>query len=78
MCARLRRGSRRLDLLTSAARIRLKNAQQISEESVIVVGSESPLLSGGGSLSDLSLCLLHGPDSGQPFLCGPQSSGDQR
>ena len=24
----------------------------------------------------VSLCLLHGPDSSQPFLCGPQSSGD--
>ena len=33
------------------------------------------MVSGGGSLSDLSLCLLHGSDSGQPFLCGPQSSG---
>ena len=26
-------------------------------------------------LSDLSLCLLPWSDSGQPFLCGPQSSG---
>ena len=26
------------------------------------------MVSGGGQLSDLSLCLLHGPDSGQPFL----------
>ena len=33
------------------------------------------MVSGGGSLSDLSLCLFHGPDSGQPFLCGHQSSG---
>ena len=29
-------------------------------------------------LSDLSLCLLHESDSGQPFLCGPQSSGKRR
>ena len=35
---------------------------------------ESPLVSGGGPLSDLSPSLLHGPDSGQPFLCGHQSS----
>ena len=38
--------------------------------------SESPLVSGGEQLSDLSLCLFHGPDSGQPLLCGPQSSGN--
>ena len=30
--------------------------------------AESVLVS--GPLSDLSLCLLYGPDSGQPFLCG--------
>ena len=40
------------------------------------VSVESPLVSGGGPLSDLSPSLLHGPDSGQPFLCGPQSSGE--
>ena len=32
--------------------------------------AESVLVS--GPLSDLSLCHLHGPDSGQPFLRGPQ------
>ena len=31
------------------------------------------LVCGRGLLSNLSLCLLHGPDSGQPFLYGPQS-----
>ena len=32
---------------------------------------------GGGPVSaDISLCLIHGPGSGQPFLCGHQSSGD--
>ena len=41
--------------------------------SAVVVSSYS----GGGQLSDLSFCLLHGPDSGQPFLCEPQSSGHQ-
>ena len=49
--------------------------QQMNDESCVSV--ESPLVSGGGPLSDLSLCLLQWPDSGQPFLCGPQSSGDQ-
>ena len=29
-----------------------------------------------GVLPDLSLCLLHGTDTGQPFLCEPQSSGE--
>ena len=29
-----------------------------------------------GVLPDLSPSLLHEPDSGQPFLCGPQSSGE--
>ena len=38
---------------------------------VSIVSAESPVVSGGGPLSDFSLCLLHGPDSGQPFLCGP-------
>ena len=33
------------------------------------------LLLASGVLPDLSLCLLHGPYSGQPFLCEPQSSG---
>ena len=32
------------------------------------------MVSGGGPFSNLSLCLLHEPDSGQPFLCEPQSS----
>ena len=37
----------------------------------------APMVSGGGLLSaDSSLCLIHGPDSGQPFLCGHQSSGE--
>ena len=32
---------------------------------------------GGGPVSaDISLYLIHGPDSGQSFLCGHQSSGD--
>ena len=34
--------------------------------------AESVLVS--GSRSDLSLCHLHGSDSGQPFLCGSVSS----
>ena len=50
------------------------NAQQINDATCLSV--ESPLVSGGGPLSDLSLCLLHEPDSGQPFLCGHQSSGE--
>ena len=37
----------------------------------------SPLVSGGGPLSDsISLCLLHGIESTQPCLCGSQSSGE--
>ena len=32
---------------------------------------------GGGPVSaDVSLCLIYGPDSGQPFLCGHHSSGE--
>ena len=40
------------------------------------VTTESLLVSGGGPLSDFSLRLLHGPESGQPFLCGHQWSGE--
>ena len=50
------------------------DVQQINDENCVSV--ESPLASCGGPLSELSLCLLHEPDSGQPFLCGPQSSGE--
>ena len=43
-------------------------------------GSSSSVAPGlvlvSGSLSEGSLCLLHEPDSGQPFLCEPQSSGE--
>ena len=46
-----------------------------SNDSLAVAGSDALLVSGGCQLSDLSLCLLHGSDSVQPFLCGPQSSG---
>ena len=52
----------------------VSDVQQINDENCVSV--ESPLVSGGGPLSELSLCLLHGPDSVQPFLCGPQSSGE--
>ena len=36
----------------------------------------SALVCGGDPFAtDVSLCLFHGPDSSQPFLCEPQSSG---
>ena len=39
--------------------------------------SPAAVCGGRGSLPyRASLSLLHGPDSSQPFLCGPQSSGD--
>ena len=41
----------------------------------VCVYTDALLVSGGCQLSDLSLCLLHGSDSGQPFLCGHQSCG---
>ena len=52
---------------------------QRNYEEFIFVGvfAAVPVVFGGGPLStDLSLCLLHGSDSGQPFLCGPQYSGE--
>ena len=52
----------------------VSDVQQINDENCVSV--ESPLVSGGGPLSELSPSLLHEPDSGQPFLCGPQSSGE--
>ena len=34
-----------------------------------------PVASGEGPLSaDISLCVIHGSDTSQPFLCGHQSS----
>ena len=45
------------------------------ESNCITVVSHT--VSGGGAVSaDISLCLIHGRDSGQPQLCGPQSSGE--
>ena len=52
----------------------VSDVQQINDENCVSV--ESPLVSGGGPLSELSPSLLHGPDSGQQFLCGHQSSGE--
>ena len=52
----------------------MSDVQQIDDENCVSV--ESPMVSGGGLLSELSLCLLHEPDSGQSFLCGHQSSGE--
>ena len=45
--------------------------QSRNDEEFVLVGvvAAVPVVSGGGPLStDLSLCLLHGSDSGQPFL----------
>ena len=36
--------------------------------------SYSPVVSSRDTLQDISICLLHGPDSGQPFICELQSS----
>ena len=45
--------------------------------SAIGITAVAPLASGGGLLSaDSSLCFIHGSNSDQPFLCGPQSSGE--
>ena len=42
----------------------------------VVIADVVLLVCGRSILPDLSLCLLHEPDSGQPFLCEPQSSGE--
>ena len=42
------------------------------------VSVESPLVSGGGSLPDCSLCHLHEEYCTQPWLCGPESSGGNK
>ena len=47
----------------------------IDDEVYFAAAAVSPLVSGGGPLSDSSLCHLHGRDSAQPQLCGPQSCG---
>ena len=56
-----------MDVCNNSILMISENGSSYSVASLPVVASSQ--------LSDLSLCLLLWSDSGQPFLCGPQSSG---
>ena len=56
-----------VDVWNNSILVTSENGSSYSVASLPVVASSQ--------LSDLSLCLLPWSDSGQPFLCGPQSSG---
>ena len=56
-----------MDVCNNSILVTSENGSSYSVASLPVVASSQ--------LSDLSLCLLHGSDSGQPFLCEPQSCG---
>ena len=59
------------------ARMRIILPKLADDGSSCLTATAAMASDGGGLLSaDHSLCLVHGPDSGQPFLCEHQSSGD--